>query len=288
MEYLMTYGWAILIIAVVLGALAGLGLFSGNSLTPKATAGSCSVYRPGGAFSSSLINLVGVCNGELPQYVAKFDGAAAVPYNGYITTGTTGLPLGNSQRSVFAWIYYTGTTAGFIQSYGITGTTGAESGLYLTGGKVLTFTGYSDDYGTFVPTSNAWHFVGYVYSAGATNAITVYLDGQKQSANLANALSTSLSATNPSTIGIGCCGQSTFFTGSIANLQIYNTSFSQNDVIALYDEGIGGAPIALPWLVAWWPLNGNGNDYSGNGNNANIISNVIYTTGWTSGYTAPP
>ncbi len=32
MEYLMTYGWAILIIAVVLGALFSLGVFNGSSL----------------------------------------------------------------------------------------------------------------------------------------------------------------------------------------------------------------------------------------------------------------
>ncbi len=32
MEYLMTYGWAILIIAVVLGALFSLGVFSGNNI----------------------------------------------------------------------------------------------------------------------------------------------------------------------------------------------------------------------------------------------------------------
>ena len=36
MEYLMTYGWAILIIAVVLGALFSLGVFSGNSLLGNA------------------------------------------------------------------------------------------------------------------------------------------------------------------------------------------------------------------------------------------------------------
>ncbi len=42
MEYLMTYGWAILIIAVVLGALFQLGVFSGSSLT-----GSACVAAPG-------------------------------------------------------------------------------------------------------------------------------------------------------------------------------------------------------------------------------------------------
>ena len=36
MEYLMTYGWAILIIAVVLAALFELGVFNGSNLTPQA------------------------------------------------------------------------------------------------------------------------------------------------------------------------------------------------------------------------------------------------------------
>ena len=35
MEYLMTYGWAILIIAVVLGALFSLGIFNPAFLAPK-------------------------------------------------------------------------------------------------------------------------------------------------------------------------------------------------------------------------------------------------------------
>ena len=34
MEYLMTYGWAILVIAVVLGALFELGVFSGTFFMP--------------------------------------------------------------------------------------------------------------------------------------------------------------------------------------------------------------------------------------------------------------
>jgi hypothetical protein len=39
MEYLMTYGWSILIIAVVLGALFQLGVFGGQSFAPKAQPG---------------------------------------------------------------------------------------------------------------------------------------------------------------------------------------------------------------------------------------------------------
>jgi len=73
----------------------------------------------------------------------------------------------------------------------------------------------------------------------------------------------------------------------LANVQIYNTSLSANEIRALYLEGIGGAPINLQHLVAWWPLNGNANDYSGNGNNGKIIGNVSFVSNWYNGYTPP-
>ena len=49
---------------------------------------------------------------------------------------------------------------------------------------------------------------------------------------------------------------------------------------------MGGAPIDLQNLVGWWPLNGNPNDYSGNGNDG-TASNVNYISAWTSGYVQP-
>ncbi len=45
MEYLMTYGWAILIIAVVLVILFSLGITNPLFFAPKAIAGSCQVVR---------------------------------------------------------------------------------------------------------------------------------------------------------------------------------------------------------------------------------------------------
>ena len=49
---------------------------------------------------------------------------------------------------------------------------------------------------------------------------------------------------------------------------------------------IGGAPIDLQHLVGWWPLNGNANDYSGNGNNGQI-NGVTFVSNWWQGYTPP-
>ena len=66
----------------------------------------------------------------------------------------------------------------------------------------------------------------------------------------------------------------------------YHCTFSKNTQ-ALYLEGIGGAPIDLQYLVGWWPLNGNANDYSGNGNNGQINGGVTFVSNWWSGYTPP-
>ncbi|MDE1857215.1 MAG: hypothetical protein KGH98_04005 [Candidatus Micrarchaeota archaeon] len=57
MEYLMTYGWAILVIAVVLGALYSLGVFGrGNFIT-----GTC-LSNPGFFCSKPLLNTTGALN----------------------------------------------------------------------------------------------------------------------------------------------------------------------------------------------------------------------------------
>ena len=68
------------------------------------------------------------------------------------------------------------------------------------------------------------------------------------------------------------------FQGSISNVQIYNIALSSSQVSALYAEGITGSPLAGAGNIGWWPLNGNANDYSGNGNNGNVIESMMYTT----------
>src|SRR5487761_2388999 len=98
MEYLMTYGWAILIVAVVLGALFQLGVFSNSSLTPKAQPGSCKVLRPNGPGTTVFINLAGVCTGQLPQFVGSFDGVSS-----YITLPSSSEVTGN-RITVAIWV----------------------------------------------------------------------------------------------------------------------------------------------------------------------------------------
>src|SRR5271155_1319863 len=72
MEMLATHGWALIIIMIVLFALFYFGVFGGKNVTPRAPPGECSVYRADGPGSVTSINLVGVCDGELPQFVSRF------------------------------------------------------------------------------------------------------------------------------------------------------------------------------------------------------------------------
>ena len=124
-----------------------------------------------------------------------------------------------------------------------------------------------------------WDNIIITYSA-AYLTVNAYVNGALQSST--SALSDSNSA-NSLYIGQGYGG---YMDGDIANVQIYNTSLSTNEIQYLYTEGIGGAPLKLQNLVGWWPLNGNANDYSGDNNNG-APSGVTYTSQWTSGYTPP-
>ena len=126
---------------------------------------------------------------------------------------------------------------------------------------------------------NTWYFLAAVISGGTE---TVYLDGS-------NILSGTLTVSSQSTTGLqigygNCCGQ--LLNGLASNIQIYNTSMDANSITALYLEGIGGAPISPQHLVAWWPLNGDMNDYSGN-DNGGVSTSISYTSSWSSGYAQP-
>jgi len=277
MEYLMTYGWAILIIAVVLGALFQLGVFNANNFAPKAPPGSCQVFRPNGPGTTSFINLEGICSGEIPQYVGQFNGqssyiSATVPQ---INTASGGY------NTVTFWMYWNGAINGQLSVF-----PGAYD-LWFSSGTCFGFnTAHSDAYG-INPSSLAgkWVFVAAVFYNGPyTGNSLLYINGIPQALSQCTGSANSGVATNNFLIS-GNNGY--YFGGSIANVQIYNTSLSAKDIQSLYLEGIGGAPIDLQNLVAWWPLNGNANDYSGNDNNGQINGGVTFVSNWWSGYTPP-
>ena len=297
MEYLMTYGWAILIIAVVLAALFELGVFNPMTFAPKASPGSCQVVRPDGAGTTNLISLSGECNGELPQYVAQSMLGHEMAYIGNAPN------VQSNSITMVAWIKVYGypTNEGWQNILYKGGPTWAYGDVEYGMGLQMNSSSYPNpntfevwgcnaniDEFPYTAPFNEWvQVAGTIYPSptNPTNSVTTaYIDGvplPNSSSEERNNLP--CSGNLPLYIDEGS-GSS--FDGAIANVQIYNTSFSSNDIKVLYLEGIGGAPIKIQNLVGWWPLNGNANDYSGNGNNG-VPTSVTYTSNWYSGYSTP-
>ncbi len=284
MEYLMTYGWAILIIAVVLGALFQLGIFNASTFTPKAPPGACHVFRPNGPGTTSFINTQGICNGELPQYVAHF--SSNIYHQNYITFAGTLMPTGSgslSSTSISIWMRSTESLL-YPNLVGFGGSgVGNSMTLSFYNGYAGIDCGGCGGYAGGLINDNAWHFIGISFVGGSTSA-NIYVDGKSAGAGyvafgrIPNLL--------PGTGWIGDGGNPNTYVGYLANIQIYNTSLSSNEITALYNEGIGGAPVKLSNLVAWWPLNGDVKDYSGNNNNG-VPTGISFTSSWESGYSAP-
>ncbi|MGC8495800.1 MAG: LamG-like jellyroll fold domain-containing protein [Candidatus Micrarchaeia archaeon] len=282
MEYLMTYGWAILIISIVLAALFQLGVFNPMAFAAKAQPGSCQVYRPNSPCTPYLINLEGLCNGEIPQYVASFNGVSSIQAN------IAGMPSGSQPRTITAWYYATQTSSQVnVFSYGTPncGPPRQLFELYIiagSGGEQPVMNAWCTDEASGVGISGAWVFAAYEYNG----TYQILYEGANSTLYGPATSQQSYGTTPASPFYIGAGPGRNPFIGYIANIQIYNTSLSANEIRALYQEGIGGAPINLQNLVAWYPLNGNANDYSGNGNNGQM-SNVDFVSNWYSGYTPP-
>ena len=285
MEYLMTYGWAILIIAVVLSVLFQLGVFSSGNFQPHAQAGACQVSK-----TVAGVSLEGQCNGVLPQYVAQFNGQSS-----YITLPANSVMSTAGSFSVSAW--FTTTNNGVIVYVGSAQMPNEPyswlNPLYVTQSGLL-YGG--DDNGPIFETTNAvsngaWHFAVLTQNTGS-QIETLYLDGA-QVGVITSHLGSSITPYYWTIGGGSSSGANwpglpvtSYFNGKIANVQMYNTSLSGTEIQTLYLEGIGGAPVRPQNLTGWWPLNGNANDYSGNGNNGQL-NGVTFSSSWESGYTAP-
>jgi len=118
---------------------------------------------------------------------------------------------------------------------------------------------------------NTWYFVTFTaQNSGSSTLYNFYLNG-----NLIASGSVGSDIQSVNAIELGDYAYT--FTGQLSNVQIYNTSLSSSQVRQLYQEGIAGLPISNAGLVAWWPLNGNANDYSGFGNNG-VTTAVSYSS----------
>jgi len=113
MEYLMTYGWAILIIAIVLAALFSLGIFSSSSFTGTTCIASSGFICASPVWSAGVLHVtLGQSTGTSWSGVTFFvvpSGAAtpstqsevssAISGNAYIEGNSITVPAGSSMSS---------------------------------------------------------------------------------------------------------------------------------------------------------------------------------------------
>ncbi len=285
MEYLMTYSWAIVVIAIVVGVLYYFGIFNPITFAAKAPPGACQVYRPNGAGTSTFVNFQGACNNQIPEFVAEFNGQSSyvqVPYSP---------SLNPAQYSASAWIYVTGGNGNYrspITSRALLSGNTYGYIIYATSSNQWsTSTGALGGWDTITTnnqiTLDNWTMVTATYNGAMLN---LYINGQLAASG---GVSYYPNSNAPLRIGAGATETTPpayYLYGSESNVQIYNTSLSANEVAALYSEGIGGDPQNLQHLVGWWPLNGNPYDYSGNGYNGTANA-IIYSGTWYVNYAYP-
>ncbi len=130
-------------------------------------------------------------------------------------------------------------------------------------------------------TNNKWYNI--VFTVSSTKIINVSVNGEwvgsvvnNQWAASANVLNMAIGSEQ--SYSAGSCSGAGSFDGKIANVQLYSYSISPDNIQLLYSEGIGGSPIPNSNNVGWWPLNGNTNDYSGNGNNGFGIGSFSFAS----------
>jgi len=282
MEYLMTYGWALLVVGIVIIVLAQLGVFNSSNFTSGAQPGGCEIVK----LSGSIESLNGNCNNQIPRFVASF--GQVVGNSSVIGTAGFQTPYGNGSVSVFAWINSVSQTRETVFSFGGTGP-GQGLALEILGGDGGTIRVDANNASVTSPLGGAsnggWHFIGFTHAAG-THDIHIFIDGLWSNATLNGQINLSVAKTFQ--IGASQIGalNPIYYSGQISNVQLYNTSLSGTQVTVLYLEGIGGTPVSLSSIVGWWPLNGNGNDYSGE-NQQGVLNNITFLNNWMNTYTAP-
>lgn len=296
-EYMMTHMWTLVIIAALLAALFYLGVFNTLYLVPKMYAGSCQVYRPEGPGTISFVALQGTCSVGLPEFTISMSKQSHVLGSSLLFNSSV-----EGATTVSFWMYWDGTVNAVPFTF--YGGPGNEYGLWFANGidQVPCFgftTGAGDMYGFDANSlKNGWNFVTAVFYNGQfytpppppipTSYSVIYINGAQRSftpdcigdvAATANVSPTfRLSGFNAT--------PAYYFSGKLANLQIYNTSLNVDQANALYKEGIIGAPQDLSQLAGWWPLNGDTTDYSGNEGTATGY-NVTFLAQWTNGYSHP-
>ncbi len=214
---------------------------------------------------------------------AQFDGQTS-----YINLGNSGI-FDVQSLTISAWIEPTSSISGYTdegivsknsasESYLLTLEQGPSYPPYISPSAFVVNSVGSEQWivSGFTPNVFGWYNLVFTYNA-VSGVESIYVNGVLQNSLTINGQLTNYA---PANLVIGARNlnngvASRVFNGRISNVQVYNAPFSASNVTTLYYRGLQGSPIFASNVVGWWPLNGNANDYSGNGNNGAPV-NVVY------------
>lgn len=206
--------------------------------------------------SSSTLNITGSVTVSAWYYLLAPLGGCTV--NGLVWKSLTMFPGGANP------------VGGYNLAIGCTVGTEYEDGPQNTSGWVTYNIPASDPY------YGRWIFLAGERN-GATNTLSLFLNGTLLSSNTGTTWPLTNSVANLSIGSFGSTG-GYYFNGTIADVQVYNTALNTTQISKLYSEGMGAGPLSGAGLEAWWPLDGNALDYSGNGNNGVVLNNVNWVS----------
>ena len=236
-----------------------------------------------GTLGLQYVNTTGTVAGtSSPVLVASFNGI-----NSYISTTKNSILSTNKNFSLAIWFKTSDYGAMIWVGDGpIPNSVSAWWNIIYVGSNNSLFGG--TDCGPIFQTSkivsnNAWTFAVLtenITAAGKTEIL--YLNGSE-----IGKISDSSCDFSPTYFVIGAGDSnganwpdlppSSYFDGLISNVQLYNLPITPTNVSELFLRGREGLPLQSDGVIAWWPLDGNTLDYSGNGN-----TGTAYNINWVS------
>jgi hypothetical protein len=269
-EYLMTIIWVFLLIGIVALILYQFGAFTPIT-QPKAHAGACQVSRPEGPHTTTLVSFEGVCTNQLPYYVGYLSqqggGNIKIPLNKGLNTNKLTLTF---------WAHITGNE-NFPQDI-----------IFISN------TFYICQQGNNGNTETPWQFIALtINTTKPTNNANLYVNDTLIETTTYGGPSSSneldIGGAIPGSFNCPPVNNAPLYgmNGYVSNFQIYSSVFNLNELNQLYTEGLGGDPTNLYSLEAWWPLDGDTVDYSGNGNSGGSVGGISFDGILIQNYTVP-